>query len=112
MSELKSPSAGELTETDVEGFIGFVSFLAKNDLWDEVRSTLDAAGITDVYVSTEPIRLIRKLIDEELLPGERLDEGGRRHALVISECGCGVSNPGPPTPVVPHGGGDGGPPQQ
>ncbi|WP_049567731.1 hypothetical protein [Nonomuraea sp. SBT364] len=109
----------ELTETNLENFIGFMTFLAKNDLWDEARTALEAAGVSTVRVSTEPIRVIRKMINEEWLPTDRLDPGGRRHALVIAECGCGVSSPGPGSgPVSPTGGGgdagaggDGGRPQ-
>jgi hypothetical protein len=107
---LSTPADNQLTETDVENFIGFVSFLADNDLWDDAKKSLEAAGVTTVCVSSRPIQVIRKMIDDELLPGERLAPAGRKHALVISECGCGVSSPGPPGhgPVVPTGGGDAG----
>jgi hypothetical protein len=101
----------ELTETELDNFIGFMTFIAKNSLWEEAKAALLAEGITTIKVSTEPIRVIRKLINEGLLTSDRLDEAGRRHALVIAECGCGVSSPGPPGhgPVVPTSpGSDGG----
>jgi hypothetical protein len=102
---------GEFTETEIDNFIGFMTFIAKNNLWNEAKDALRAAGIDTIKVSTEPIRVIRKLINEGLLPSDRLDETGRKHALVIAECGCGVSSPGPPGhgPVFPTSpGGDAG----
>jgi hypothetical protein len=103
-------SGEELTRTDIENFIGFVRFLSKNNLWDDVREALEAAGITTVLVSSQPIRVIREMINDGLLNSDRLSPGGRKHALVIAECGCGVSMPGPPGhgPVFPSGGGDAG----
>jgi hypothetical protein len=96
----------ELTETPVENFISFVRFLAENNLWDDAREALEAAGIGTIRVSTEPIRVIRKLINDDLLPNNRLGKAGHKHAVVIAECGCGVSMPGPPGhgPAFPTGG--------
>jgi hypothetical protein len=104
--------ADELTTTDVDNFIGFMKFIANNDLWDEAKAALAAAGVDSISVSSQPIRVIRKLIDDELLPGDRLSDDNRRHALVISECHCGVGPPGPPggPPLFPSGGGDAGVP--
>lgn len=101
----------ELLETEIDGFIGVCRFVARNDLWDDVQRALADAGVASIVVSVEPIRIIRKLIDEELRDGDRLDDAGHRHAQVIAECHCGMGNPGPGTgPVVPHGGGgDAGP---
>lgn len=99
-----------LTETEIENFAAVVRFIVKNDLWDEAKTALDAAGVTTILVSTEPILVIKQMI-AGLLPGDRLDQAGREHGLVIAECGCGVSTPGPPGhgPEFPHGGGDAGP---
>lgn len=94
----------ELTEANVEDFIGFVSFVAKNDLFDDAREALEKAGVTTIHVSTEPIQVIRRLIDEDLLPNKRLDAGGHKHAVVISECSCGST----PTTAPPDGGTEGG----
>ena len=99
----------ELTETTVENFIGFMKFVAKNDLWDEAQASLSAAGIDTLRVSSRPIRAFRKYIDDELIAKQRLNDAGHKHAVVISECGCGMGNPGPGHgPVSPHGGGDAG----
>jgi hypothetical protein len=100
--------ARELLETDIDGFVGVCRFVARNDLWDDVQQALAEAGVASIVVSVEPIRVIRKLIDEVLRDGDRLDDAGHKHAQVIAECACGVGTPGPPTPVTPHGGGDGG----
>ncbi|WP_199443514.1 hypothetical protein [Umezawaea beigongshangensis] len=101
----------DLTETPIENFIGFVSFLAKNDLWDEAKQALESAGIGSIHVSTAPVQVIRRLITDELLGNDRLSGSSRKHAQVIAECGCGVTNPGLPPggqPQFPHGGGDAG----
>jgi hypothetical protein len=109
---MNEPYADELTTTDLDNFVDFMKFIANNDLWDEAKAVLAAAGVDSVRISSQPIRVIRKLIDDELLPGDRLSASTRRHALVISECGCGVSTPGPPggAPQFPSGGGDAGVP--
>jgi len=99
----------ELTETTVENFIGFMKFVAKNDLWADAQASLSAAGVDTIRVSSLPIRVFRKFIDDELIANKRLNDAGHKHALVISECGCGMGNPGPGHgPVSPSGGGDGG----
>lgn len=100
-----STSYDDLAETDVDNFVDFMKFIANNDLWDEAKAALAADGVDFIRVSGRPIRVIRKLIDDELLSSERLDDRNHRHALVISECHCGVGHPGPPggPPQVPHG---------
>ncbi|WAZ19017.1 hypothetical protein STRCI_000036 [Streptomyces cinnabarinus] len=104
-----STSTGEnFAESDIDNAVEFMKFLAKNDLWDEIKETLRVAGITEVRVSAEPVREIRKMISTQVMPGDRLSRQERIHALVIEECGCGGS-PGPGHgPVSPSGGGDGG----
>jgi hypothetical protein len=97
--------ADELTTTDVDNFVGFMKFIANNDLWDEAKAALATAGVDSISISSQPIRVIREMINEELLPGDRLSGGNHRHALVISESHCGVGPPGPPggPPVFPGG---------
>jgi hypothetical protein len=104
-----TPAEYQLTETPIENFIDFMKFIALNNLWDDAREALEAAGINTIRVSTEPIEVIRRLINEDLLPNHRLGSAGHKHALVIAECGCGVSSPGPPGhgPVVPTSPGPG-----
>jgi hypothetical protein len=105
-------TAQELTETPVENFISFVSFLAQNNLWDDARDALQAAGIATIHVSSEPIQVIRDLIKDDLLANNRLGKAGHKHALVIAECGCGVTTPGPghgPVSPTSPGPGDAGP---
>jgi len=99
----------ELTETLVENFVATMKFIARNDLWDESERALRDAGIATIRLSSEPIRVFRALIKDDLLAGDRLGEPARRHALVIAECGCGVSSPGPPGhgPVTPSAPGPG-----
>lgn len=86
----------DLAETDVDNFVGFMKFIANNDLWDEAKAALAADGVDLIRISGRPIRVIRKMIDTQLLPGDKLDGGNRDHALVISESHCGVGPPGPP----------------
>jgi hypothetical protein len=102
----------DLTETGVDGFADFMKFIANNNLWDEAKAALAADGVEVIRVSSRPIRVIRKMIDEEIIASHRLDDANHRHALVISECHCGVGNPGPPggAPQFPTGGGDAGVP--
>jgi hypothetical protein len=100
----------DLAETDVDNFVGFMKFIANNNLWDEAKAALAADGVGLIRISGRPIRVIRKMIDQDLLAQARLDGPNHRHALVISESGCGVTNPGPPggPPQFPTGGGDAG----
>jgi hypothetical protein len=79
----------DLTVTDVDSFLDFVRFVARNDLWDEAKAALESQNIHHITVSSAPIRAVRQLIDEELLPGDRLSGSSRRHALAISHCECG-----------------------
>ncbi|MFD5890563.1 hypothetical protein ACFWHQ_31955 [Streptomyces sp. NPDC060334] len=105
---MRTSTSEDFAESDIDNAIEFLRFLAKNDLWDEIKEALRVAGITDVRVSAGPVREIRKMISAQVMPGDRLSRQERIHALVIEECGCGGS-PGPGHgPVSPSGGGDGG----
>jgi hypothetical protein len=94
----------ELTETLVENFVATMKFIARNDLWEKGERALQAAGITTIRVSSEPIRVFRAMVTDDLLANDRLEGPAREHAQVIAECGCGVSMPGPGHgPVSPTG---------
>lgn len=101
----------ELTETLIENFVATMKFIANNDLWDDGERALRDAGITTIRVSSEPIRVFRAMVTDDLLASDRLAPHQRQHATVIAECGCGVSTPGPGHgPVSPTSpGGDAGP---
>jgi hypothetical protein len=109
---MSTATDSELTETLVENFIATMKFIANNDLWDSGQRALEAAGIATISVSSEPIRVFRTLVTDDLLANDRLGPAQRRHALVIAECGCGMGSPGPPGhgAEFPRGGpGDAGP---
>jgi hypothetical protein len=98
-----------VTRTSVEQFKALMKFVADHDLWDQIEKELTAKGVTEIMVSSEPIRHVRKLITDTVLSRHDLGRDSRARALFISRCGCGVSTPGPGHgPVSPTGGGDGG----
>jgi hypothetical protein len=99
-------STEELTRTSIEQFKAFMKFIGDHDLWDKAEEALKGAGITEVAVSSEPIRVIRTFITDKMLSRADLGRDARAQALFITRCGCGVSTPGPGHgPVSPVGGG-------
>jgi hypothetical protein len=97
-----------LTQTSMTQFRAFMKFVADNNLWDEAETRLKELGYKEIIVSAEPINVIRQLLLEKVAAEHFQEAHAKLGAKAIVECGCGVSNPGPPTPVFPRGGGDGG----
>jgi hypothetical protein len=93
----------------IRQFMFFMKAIAEDDLWDDVEVLLEERGYLELVISSEPIGVVQQMLQNKVKVGEPLSSRTRR----VVDCGCGVSNPGPPKPVTPPshgGGGDGGPP--
>jgi hypothetical protein len=97
-------NAENLTKVSVRRFSFFMKCIAENNLWDEVELHLEDLGCTELIISHEPITAVQELLKTKVSAGEQLSS---RTPRVIAS-GCGVAPPGPPTPVFPSGGGNGG----
>ena len=103
----------EMLEVPVDTFRDFVKFIAKHDLWDEVRQALTEAGIDTVPINRRPVQIISELVTGK--GGNQSEDPDHADALVTPECGCNVVfthpdlHPHTPSPTHPDGGtGDGG----
>jgi hypothetical protein len=88
-----------LTQTSMTQFRAFMKFVADNNLWDEAEARLNELGYKEIIVSAEPINVIRQLPQEKVATEHFQEAHAKLGAKAIIECGCGVSNPGPPAPV-------------
>ena len=87
-------------EVPVDTFRSFLKFVAKHDLWDEVKEALKEAGIDTISIDHRPVQVISELVAGM---GRRQSEDPHHtEALVIPECGCDSGcNPGC-QPQMPH----------
>jgi hypothetical protein len=78
----------QLTTMSPAEFLGYIKFLAKHDLLDDVQEALHKAHVRKIRINPEPIIAARELI-EEVLKTERLSATGREHgSKIVEECGC------------------------
>jgi hypothetical protein len=70
----------DLTCTSVQQFATFFKFLAANNLIDQAQDYLLSQGITDVWISLQPIKEMQNMIKSAISQGMDLGE----HAKVIA----------------------------
>ena len=66
-----------LTKTSVQQFATFFKFLAANNLIDQAQDYLLSQGITDVWISLQPIKEMQKMIKSAISQGVALSDDAK-----------------------------------
>jgi len=66
-----------LTKASIKQFSTFLKFLASNSLIDKAEEHLQSKGVTDIWISLEPIKEVQRMIDSELSRGTKLTQDAR-----------------------------------
>ena len=89
-----SRPAEEMLEPSVKLFVGFMKFIARHDLWDEIEKELAEEGITKIIMARRPIDIVRQSVMDTV---RVLHSDEERENSPILACGC----PPPQTPTNP-----------
>jgi hypothetical protein len=88
-------------EVPVDTFRSFMQFIAKHDLWDEVKGALKKAGMDTIPIEHRPVQVISQLVASKT--SQQSDDPDHTQALVTPECGCDSGCNPSCQPQMPHG---------
>ncbi len=88
----------EFSEIPIGTFRHYINFIVKHELWDEVTSALQAAGMRSVVLTGAQVNIIRQFVDAK--GAELRADPQPAGTLVVPECSILC-----PPAQFPHGGG-------